>query len=58
VAIFFTFAVAAYSWLLIGVFAGIVEIVPVVAPPSAGVLAIGAGLTDSWETALGAGIAV
>jgi predicted PurR-regulated permease PerM len=40
--------------LLIGIFAGIVEIAPVIGPLAAGVLAIGAGLTDSWETALGA----
>jgi predicted PurR-regulated permease PerM len=45
-------------WLLIGVFAGIVEIVPVVGPLAAGVVAIGAGLTDSWQTAAGAAIAV
>jgi predicted PurR-regulated permease PerM len=45
-------------WLLIGVFAGIVEIVPVIGPLAAGLLAIGAGLTDSWQTAAGAAIAV
>ena len=45
-------------WLLIGVFAGIVEIVPVIGPLAAGVLAIGAGLTASWQTAVGAAIAV
>ena len=45
-------------WLLIGVFAGIVEIVPVLGPMAAGALAIGAGLTDSWQTAAGAAIAV
>jgi predicted PurR-regulated permease PerM len=45
-------------WLLIGVFAGIVEIVPVIGPLVAGVFAIGAGLTDSWQTAVGAAIAV
>jgi predicted PurR-regulated permease PerM len=45
-------------WLLIGVFSGIVEIVPVVGPLVAGLVAIGAGLTDSWQTAGGAAIAV
>jgi predicted PurR-regulated permease PerM len=45
-------------WLLVGVFAGIVEIVPVIGPLAAGVLAIGAGLTVSWQTAVGAAIAV
>jgi predicted PurR-regulated permease PerM len=45
-------------WLLLGVFAGIVEIVPVIGPLAAGVLAIGVGLTVDWQTAAGAGIAV
>jgi predicted PurR-regulated permease PerM len=45
-------------WLLIGVFAGIVEMVPVIGPLAAGALAIGAGLTASWQTAAGAAIAV
>ena len=45
-------------WLLIGVFAGIVELVPIVGPLAAGAVAIGAGLTVSWVVALGAGIAV
>jgi predicted PurR-regulated permease PerM len=45
-------------WLLIGVTAGVFEIVPVIGPLLVGVLAIGVGLTASWETALGAGIAV
>jgi predicted PurR-regulated permease PerM len=38
-------------WLLIGCFAGIVEIVPVVGPLAAGLLAVGVGLTDSLHTA-------
>jgi predicted PurR-regulated permease PerM len=38
-------------WLLIGVASGIVEIVPVIGPLAAGLLAIGAGLTVSWHTA-------
>jgi predicted PurR-regulated permease PerM len=45
-------------WLLIGTFAGIVELVPIVGPLTAGAVAIGAGLTVSWAVALGAGIAV
>jgi predicted PurR-regulated permease PerM len=45
-------------WLLIGVFAGVVEIVPVIGPLAAGALAIGVGLTAGWQVALGAGIAV
>lgn len=45
-------------WLLIGSFAGIVELVPIVGPIAAGVLAVGAGLTVGWTVALGAGIAV
>ena len=45
-------------WILIGTFAGLVEIVPVVGPFAAGALAVGVGLTVSWETALAAGLAV
>jgi predicted PurR-regulated permease PerM len=45
-------------WLLIGAFAGVVEIVPVIGPLTAGALAIGVGLTESWEVALGAGLIV
>jgi predicted PurR-regulated permease PerM len=45
-------------WLLLGVFAGIVEIVPVVGPLVAAVVSIIVGLTVSWQTALGAAIAV
>jgi predicted PurR-regulated permease PerM len=43
---------------LLGVFAGVVEIVPVIGPLIAGVAAVGVGLTDSWQVALYAGIAV
>jgi predicted PurR-regulated permease PerM len=39
-------------WLLIGCFAGIVEIVPVVGPLSAAALAVGVGLTESIHVAL------
>jgi predicted PurR-regulated permease PerM len=45
-------------WLLIAIFAGVVEIVPVVGPLSAGALAVGVGLTDSVEVAVGAGLIV
>ena len=45
-------------WLLLGSFAGIVEVVPVIGPISAGILAIGVGLTKSWGVALAAGIVV
>jgi predicted PurR-regulated permease PerM len=45
-------------WLLIGVFAGLVEIVPVVGPLIAGALAVGVGLTASVTIALAAGVAV
>jgi predicted PurR-regulated permease PerM len=45
-------------WLLIGTFAGVVEIVPVVGPLAAGALAIGVGLTESLAVAAAAGIAV
>jgi predicted PurR-regulated permease PerM len=45
-------------WLLLGIFAGIVEIVPVIGPLAAGVVAIAVGLTVSFGVALGAGLAV
>jgi predicted PurR-regulated permease PerM len=45
-------------WLLVGAFAGVVEIVPVIGPLTAGALAIGVGLTESWEVALAAGLIV
>jgi predicted PurR-regulated permease PerM len=45
-------------WLLVGVFAGVVELIPVIGPLAAGALAVGVGLTVSWQTALAAGIAV
>jgi predicted PurR-regulated permease PerM len=45
-------------WLLLGVFAGLVEIVPVVGPLAAGVLAVGVGLTVSIKTAALAAAAV
>ena len=45
-------------WLLLGAFAGVVEIVPVVGPLAAGALAVGVGFTISWEVALAAGMIV
>jgi putative heme transporter len=45
-------------WLLLGIFGGIVEIVPVIGPLLAGLFAVGAGLTVSWHVGLAAGIAV
>ena len=45
-------------WLLIAIFAGVVEIVPVIGPLTAGALAVGVGLTVSWQVALGAGVGV
>jgi len=45
-------------FLLVGAFAGLVEIVPVIGPLAAGALAIGVGFTDSWHTALAAGLCV
>jgi predicted PurR-regulated permease PerM len=51
-------AVGEPYFILIGVFAGVVEIVPVIGPISAGVLAVGVGATASWHVALAAGICV
>jgi predicted PurR-regulated permease PerM len=45
-------------WLLVGTFAGIVEIVPVIGPIVAGALAIGVGLTASAHVAILAGAVV
>jgi predicted PurR-regulated permease PerM len=45
-------------WLLIGIGAGVVELVPVVGPISAGALAVGVGLTQSVHLALFAGLCV
>jgi predicted PurR-regulated permease PerM len=51
-------AIGVPYWILIGSFAGIVEIIPVIGPLAAGALAVGVGYTASWHVALGAGIAV
>src|SRR5439155_21056813 len=45
-------------WLLIGAFAGLVEISPVIGPLSAGALAIGVGFTASLHVAILAGLCV
>jgi predicted PurR-regulated permease PerM len=45
-------------FLVVGAFAGIVEVIPVIGPLAAGVVAVAVGLTVSWETALAAAIAV
>jgi predicted PurR-regulated permease PerM len=42
-------------WLLVGAFAGVVEIVPVIGPLAAGALAVGVGFTESWQVAAAAG---
>src|SRR5438093_1089449 len=52
------FAIGLPYWLLVGVFAGVVEIVPVIGPLTAGALAVGVGLTESWQLALAAGLVV
>lgn len=45
-------------WLLVALFAGVVELVPVIGPLTAGALAVGVGLTESIGVAIGAGLAV
>jgi predicted PurR-regulated permease PerM len=45
-------------WLLLGIFAGVVEIIPVIGPLAAGALAVGVGFTESFGVALAAGLAV
>ena len=45
-------------WLLIALFAGLVELVPVIGPLAAGAVAIGVGLTESIFVAAAAGLAV
>jgi predicted PurR-regulated permease PerM len=51
-------AVGEPYFILIGAFAGVVEIVPVIGPLAAGALAVGVGFTESWHVALAAGICV
>jgi len=45
-------------WLLVGTFAGIVEIVPVIGPLAAGIVAVGVGLSQSLHLAVLAGLVV
>ena len=45
-------------WLLVGVFAGFVEIVPVIGPLAAGIVAVGVGLSQSVHLAVLAGLVV
>lgn len=45
-------------WLLIAIFAGLVELVPVIGPLLAGAVAVGVGLTESIAVAAAAGIVV
>src|SRR6185503_3626739 len=45
-------------WILIGAFAGVVEIVPVIGPITAGALAVGVGATVSTTVAILAGTIV
>jgi len=45
-------------WLLIAAFAGIVEIVPVIGPLTAGAVAVGVGFTESVEVGIAAGVIV
>jgi predicted PurR-regulated permease PerM len=45
-------------WILVGVFAGLVEIVPVIGPLTAGALAVAVGLTASLHVALLAALCV
>ncbi|HZR94432.1 MAG TPA: AI-2E family transporter [Gaiellaceae bacterium] len=52
------FAIGLPYWLLIGTFAGVVEIVPVIGPLSAGGLAVGVGATQGWHMAVFAGLIV
>jgi predicted PurR-regulated permease PerM len=52
------FAIGLPYWLLVGVFAGVVEIVPVIGPLTAGAVAVGVGLTESWHLALAAALVV
>jgi predicted PurR-regulated permease PerM len=52
------FAIGLPYWLLIGPFAGIVEIIPVIGPLAAGALAVGVGLTQGLWIAVAAALAV
>jgi predicted PurR-regulated permease PerM len=45
-------------WLLLGIFAGVVELIPVIGPLAAATLAVGVGLTESFQLAVAAGLIV
>jgi predicted PurR-regulated permease PerM len=45
-------------FLLVGVFAGLVEVLPVIGPLIAGLTAVAAGLTVSWQLGLAAAVVV
>jgi predicted PurR-regulated permease PerM len=45
-------------WVIIGIFAGLVELIPIVGPLVAGFVAVGVGFSVGWHLALFAGIAV
>ena len=45
-------------WVILGIFGGIVELIPVVGPLIAGAVAIGVGFSAGWHVALAAGIVV
>ena len=51
-------AVGLPYWLLLGIFAGLVEIIPVIGPFTAGAAAVGVGLTVSVHTAALAAVVV
>jgi predicted PurR-regulated permease PerM len=48
------FAIGLHYWLLVGVFGGVVEFVPVIGPLTAAIVAVGVGLTQSLHTAIAA----
>jgi predicted PurR-regulated permease PerM len=52
------FAIGLPYWLLIGPFAGVVEIIPVIGPLAAGAVAVGVGLTQSLWMGVAAALAV
>jgi len=45
-------------WLLVGTFAGVFELIPIIGPLAAGAVAVGIGLTQSWQMGLYAGLIV
>jgi predicted PurR-regulated permease PerM len=51
-------AVGEPYWLLVGSFAGLVELIPVIGPLAAGILAVGVGLTSSVQVAVLAAVCV